>query len=95
MIDERTRHELHERLVHVLGPDEAATLMSYLPPVGWADVATKHDLAELERRVDLRFELTEQRMRAEFATHTRTFVFAMLGANATLGALAFAAARLA
>jgi hypothetical protein len=26
--------------------------MELLPPVGWADVATKHDLIHLERRFD-------------------------------------------
>ena len=47
-IDERARHRLHERLEEVLGPDEAAILMEQLPPVGWADVATKRDLDTLE-----------------------------------------------
>ena len=31
------------------------------PPVGWADVATKHDLAALEERMDLRFAGVNQR----------------------------------
>lgn len=46
-IDERARHELHRKLEEVLGAEEAATLMAHLPPVGWADVATKQDLAQL------------------------------------------------
>jgi hypothetical protein len=60
-IDERARHELHRKLEQVLGADEAATLMSHLPPVGWADVATKHDLAQLEERMNLRFESIDRR----------------------------------
>ena len=43
-IDERTRHQLFLRLEEVLGDEEANTLMEHLPPVGWADVATKRDL---------------------------------------------------
>ena len=44
---EASRHALHNRLDEVLGAGEAATLMGYLPPVGWADVATKRDLQAL------------------------------------------------
>ena len=44
---EERRHQLYQRLESVLGPDEATTLMEHLPPVGWADVATKHDLEQL------------------------------------------------
>ena len=32
-----------------------------LPPVGWAEVATKHDLAALEERMGLRFDMVDQR----------------------------------
>jgi hypothetical protein len=61
-IDERARHRLYLRLEEVLGSEEATVLMEHLPPVGWADVATKHDLAELERRIELRFEAVEHRI---------------------------------
>ena len=47
-VSERSRKMLYERLEDVLGPDEAEIMMQHLPPVGWADVATKHDLAHLE-----------------------------------------------
>jgi hypothetical protein len=44
---EETRRHLFQRLEEVLGPEEATTLMEHLPPVGWADVATKRDIDAL------------------------------------------------
>ncbi len=82
-LDERSRHELFLRLEEVLGPRPAETLMELMPPVGWADVATKRDLDALEQRMDLRFE------------SIRTLVLANIGAVLSTAALAFAAARLA
>lgn len=46
-ISDQSRYDLHQRLAEVLGEDEAATLMEHLPPVGWADVATKRDVDQL------------------------------------------------
>ena len=46
-ISEESRHHLYLRLEEVLGSEEAATLMEHLPPVGWADVATKRDIEGL------------------------------------------------
>ena len=79
-VDERRRHRLFQRLEEVLGPEEAAALMEHLPPVGWADVATKHDLAELEARMELRFEAMEAKLGAmevkvEGAKHELVGVF--------------------
>ena len=45
--EQKLRRSLHDRLEAVLGADEAALLMEYLPPVGWADVARKSDLDHL------------------------------------------------
>jgi hypothetical protein len=65
-IDERTRHEMYLGLEQKLGTTVADALMQHLPPVGWADVATKHDLAQLEQRMDLRFVALDERMDERF-----------------------------
>ena len=58
-VDERNRLQLAEALKRVLGDSEGITLMELLPPVGWADVATRHDLLALEARIDLRFDVMD------------------------------------
>jgi hypothetical protein len=68
VLDERSRHHLYLRLEEALGAEAAATLMEHLPPVGWADVATKRDLelgfGALEQRLELRFEALDIRFEA-------------------------------
>ncbi|MGY6501928.1 MAG: hypothetical protein ACXIVQ_13685 [Acidimicrobiales bacterium] len=63
-ITEPARHKLYQRLESVLGEEEANTLMAHLPPVGWADVATKTDLAHLEIRLESRFDSVDARCAA-------------------------------
>ena len=97
-VDERARHELHARLDELLGPEPAGTLMSYLPPVGWADVATKRDLEVLADSLEHRMESLIYRevgsLRGEIASQTRTLFFSMSGLVLTVSGIAFAAARL-
>ena len=62
-IDERQRHELYsrQRVEASIGANAADTLMAMLPPVGWADVATKPDLDALRAYVDARFDQVDAR----------------------------------
>ena len=55
-VDERRRLQLADAAKRALGDDAGVTLMEMLPPVGWADVATKQDLVLLESRLEARFE---------------------------------------
>ncbi|MGH2739607.1 MAG: hypothetical protein ACRDH6_03870 [Actinomycetota bacterium] len=80
-VSERDRHELYDKLEAFLGRKPTETMMSLLPPVGWADVATKRDLEAMESR------LSAQIMRMALTVIIPT-ILAALG-------LAFGAARLA
>jgi hypothetical protein len=85
-ITEETRYRMYQKLEQTIGHDEATVLMEHLPPVGWADVATKRDLDHLalvmRRDIDqlrgeldgLRVELDHQGMtlRGEIENHVTT-----------------------
>jgi hypothetical protein len=77
-VDERSRLQLAEAAERLLGADEGITLMELSPPIGWADVATKHDLLHLEARMDLRLELSEQRVTARLERSIRMALVTML-----------------
>jgi hypothetical protein len=64
-VDERTRHALHARAAEVLGAEHAETLMSMLPPVGWADVATRRDLDALQTTIQQDMALLRSDVRHE------------------------------
>ena len=66
-ITEESRHHLFQRLEEKLGHDEAVTLMEHLPPVGWADVATRRDLDESRAATVRDLENMALRLRAEMA----------------------------
>jgi hypothetical protein len=97
-IDERARHRLYQRLEEVLGSEEATVLMEHLPPVGWADVATKADLAHLERRIDLRLETLEYKLRAHLESalrqQTRMFMIFVSSFGFSLAVAVIGAAKL-
>jgi hypothetical protein len=98
-IDERARHELYLALEQAVGTEQADTVMGLLPPVGWADVATKHDLAALEERMNLRFDAFEHRFDAKLEAGLRSQTHALFGglltALLTMAAVCIAAIALA
>lgn len=104
VVDVRSRHELYRRLEEVLGPDAATTLIEHLPPVGWADVATKTDLRWLEERMGFRFDAMDERMKGsafelraafehELRSQTMTMMFGLISVVLTMAGLAFALVR--
>ena len=107
MTEER-RLELYEAMKEKLGVNPATTFMEAMPPVGWADVATKRDLDALEERIDYRFQLLRSELRAEIHTEIgglraelheslasmqRTLFFGMIGAQAAFAGVVLTAIR--
>ncbi|MSO37821.1 MAG: hypothetical protein EXQ69_06155 [Acidimicrobiia bacterium] len=45
-LDERSRHEMFLFFEALAGERVATTLMGHLPPVGWADVATRQEVEQ-------------------------------------------------
>lgn len=107
-MDEAARHQLYTQLEQTLGPDATSTMMSLLPPVGWADVATKADLRTLETSLRgemaaLRGELSEMRgdvtheiasLESRLTTALRQQLFAIVAAMLTVATLTVAAASI-
>ena len=86
-INEAARHELYTRLEELLGQQPTSTLMSLLPPVGWADVATKDDLRMLG--LELRKEIAG--LRTDIANGHRRLALTLVGAMVSISGLTFAA----
>lgn len=86
-ITEETRHRMYRRLSEVLGPEEATVLMEHLPPVGWADVATKRDLDHLHLQVQLELHQSEGRILARLHTSQLAVAVAVIGAVVGAAAL--------
>lgn len=47
-VTERQRHELFKWFEEQMGEERASTMIELMPPTGFAELATKQDLAELE-----------------------------------------------
>lgn len=86
-ITEQDRHKMYSDLEAAIGKESAAVLMEHLPPVGWADVATKRDLDRLG--TEIRLEL-----RAELQHGLRVQLMTFLTANAAMLGVVVAAVKL-
>ncbi|MCY3862260.1 MAG: hypothetical protein OXG30_04145 [bacterium] len=65
---EQKRLALRNRLIEVLGEEEAEVLMESLPPFDWHKLATKEDLSVLEGKIEANkaaIEASEERLRTE------------------------------
>jgi hypothetical protein len=92
--EQKLRISLHQRLEASLGTDEAALLMDYLPPVGWADIARRSDIDTIRvemaaLRSDVRSEL-----RAEIANLKSSLLMWMIPTLLASVALGVTLARL-
>ncbi|MCA1846005.1 MAG: hypothetical protein LC792_23000, partial [Actinobacteria bacterium] len=85
-------HELRKHLEDTMGEERAMTLMDHLPPVGWADVATKEyvdwSIERLRTEMNARFDVVNTRLdglvtQAQFHRDLRTQTMALMGMNLT------------
>jgi hypothetical protein len=76
-MSEDKRLELYEAMKETFGVGPATTVMEAIPPVGWADVATKRDLENFANQ--LRLEWTR-----DMAGLQRGLFFSMLAAMMTM-----------
>lgn len=76
---EKERLTLLNRLIEVLGREEAEQIMDSLPPVHWHDLATKDDINALEQRLRAENKEFQGAIALQLANQTRTMVFTMLG----------------
>lgn len=97
-ITEASRFQLRTAIGQILSEEAADTLMELLPPVGWADVATKTDLQHLRdelkadiQALQLSFETTlEKRLHEQ----TKWFITTMIAMNAVTVTVAVALSKL-
>jgi hypothetical protein len=71
----------------ILSEEAADTLMELLPPVGWADVATKTDLQHLQLTIEVN-------VRKLIHEQTKWLITTMIAMNAVTVAVAVALSKL-
>jgi len=91
MFTDDDRRTLYNALEHSLGPAPAAILMAHLPPVGWAELATRADVVEL--RGELKAEIAD--LRSDVHSLLPKLITANIAAMAGFGGLVLAAVAIA
>lgn len=100
-VNERSRHQLHQRLREVLGPEEAGTLMAHLPPGAYTELATKTDLRQLKEELELKMDAMRhelrgeiQQVRAHIDKTARTLTLSLVTVMAIMNGIVFTALSL-
>ena len=104
-ITEASRFQLRTAIGQILDEEAADTLMELLPPVGWADVATKTDIQHLRDEMQhlrnelkgdmLNLQLTiEVNVRKLIHEQTKWLITTMIAMNAVTVAVAVALSKL-
>jgi hypothetical protein len=93
-VNERSGHQLHQRLREVLGPEEAGILMASLPLAGYTELATKTDLRRLKEELQLKMDADKQELRAEMQQMGRSLTLSLVTMMTILNGIVFAALRL-
>ena len=86
-ITEASRFQLRTAIGQILSEEAADTLMELLPPVGWADVATKTDLQHLQLTIEVN-------VRKLIHEQTKWLITTMIAMNAMTVAVAVALSKL-
>ncbi|MDP4928302.1 MAG: hypothetical protein NWQ72_00790 [Ilumatobacteraceae bacterium] len=97
-ITEASRFQLRTAIGQILSEEAADTLMELLPPVGWADVATKTDLQHLrdELKDDMHaLQLTiEATLEKRLHEQTKWLITTMIAMNTVMLAASVALSKL-
>lgn len=89
-ITEQSRYRLRIYLEETMGEEQASAMMDHLLPVGWTDLATSAEVAQLRDWATIRFERVDERfdqvatvaaMERGFRRQTWSLVTAMCAIN--------------
>lgn len=86
-IDEARRLLLHDAARTAWGAEAALVLMEMLPPTGWADVATRHDLDHLGEVLRLEFRAGVANLQRRIIQWNVATIIAAMGVVTAAGRL--------